>query len=130
MNAALEVRPRELSALELTLRALQPTLGEPGVTEVCINSPGEAFVESAAGWQQVTLTFASFDWCLRLCKLIANATHQRIDEQSPLLSASLPGGERVQLAPLSTNRYATARTGAYVVGPCREVMIVHGSVTE
>jgi type IV secretion system protein VirB11 len=29
---------------------------------------------------------------------VANATQQRIDEQSPLLSAALPGGERIQLA--------------------------------
>jgi type IV secretion system protein VirB11 len=67
------------------------------VTELCINRPGEAFVESAGGWQRLPLAFASFEWCLRLCKLVANATQQRIDEQSPLLSASLPEGERIQL---------------------------------
>lgn len=72
-------------------------LAANGVTELCINRPGEAFVESAAGWQKVPLAFAGFDWCLRLCKLVANATQQRIDEQTPLLSASLPGGERIQL---------------------------------
>lgn len=64
--------------------------------ELCINRPGEAYVESASGWQRVPLAFAGFDWCVRLCKLVANATQQRIDEQSPLLSASLPGGERIQ----------------------------------
>lgn len=53
-------------------------------------------MESASGWQRVPLAFAGFDWCVRLCKLVANATQQRIDEQSPLLSASLPGGERIQ----------------------------------
>jgi type IV secretion system protein VirB11 len=87
----------EQSALALTLRDLEPVLGAEGVTELCINRPGEAYVESAAGWQRVPLAFAGFDWCLRLCKLVANATQQRIDEQSPLLSASLPGGERIQL---------------------------------
>jgi type IV secretion system protein VirB11 len=87
----------EQSALTLTLRDLEPILGAEGVTELCINRPGEAFVESAAGWHRVPLAFAGFEWCLRLCKLVANATQQRIDEQSPLLSASLPGGERIQL---------------------------------
>ncbi len=67
------------------------------MTELCINRPGEAFVESAEGWRRLPLAFASYEWCLRLCKLVANATQQRIDEQSPLLSASLPGGERIQL---------------------------------
>jgi type IV secretion system protein VirB11 len=41
--------------------------------------------------------FADFDWCRRLAKLVANATRQRVDEESPLLSASLPSGERIQI---------------------------------
>jgi type IV secretion system protein VirB11 len=90
--------PLERSALALTLRDLEPLLAAEEVTELCINRPGEAFIESTAGWQRVPLGFAGFDWCLRLCKLVANATQQRIDEQSPLLSASLPGAERIQLA--------------------------------
>src|ERR1700753_4160859 len=87
----------ERSALALTLRDLEPILMTEGVTELCINRPGVAFIESAHGWQRGSLPFAALDWCLRLCKLVANATQQRIDEQSPLLSASLPGGERIQL---------------------------------
>ena len=43
------------------------------------------------------LPFADFDWCRRLAKLIANSTRQRIDEATPLLSASLPTGERAQI---------------------------------
>jgi len=85
------------SALALTLRALRPWLSDPEVTELCINRPGEIFLESAQGWRRERLAFADFDWCRRLAKLVANATRQRIDEQSPLLSASLPGGERIQL---------------------------------
>lgn len=90
--------PAEPSALALTLLELDPILAGAGVTELCINRPHEAFVEAAGGWYRLPLAFASFEWCLRLCKLVANATQQRIDEQSPLLSASLPGGERIQLA--------------------------------
>jgi type IV secretion system protein VirB11 len=87
----------EMSALALTLRALRPLLADPEVMELCINRPGEAFVETRAGWRPETLPFADFDWCNRLAKLVANSTQQRIDESSPLLSASLPGGERVQI---------------------------------
>jgi type IV secretion system protein VirB11 len=43
------------------------------------------------------LPFADFEWCSRLAKLIANSTQQRIDATAPLLSASLPSGERVQI---------------------------------
>jgi type IV secretion system protein VirB11 len=85
------------SALELTVRALRPILSDPSVTEVCINRPREVFIETKAGWRREPLEFADFDWCLRFAKLVANATHQRIDAASPLLSASLPTGERVQI---------------------------------
>jgi type IV secretion system protein VirB11 len=99
MNCALTsaVVPIDASALDLTLRALRPLLGNPNVTEVCINRPGEAFVETQSGWRCEPLRFADFDWCRRLAKLVANSTRQRIDETSPLLSASLPSGERVQI---------------------------------
>ncbi|MGH8254618.1 MAG: P-type DNA transfer ATPase VirB11 [Steroidobacteraceae bacterium] len=85
------------SALELTLRALRPWLANGEITELCINRPGEVFVETGQGWRREALNFADFDWCRRLAKLVANATRQRIDEESPLLSASLPGGERIQI---------------------------------
>jgi type IV secretion system protein VirB11 len=85
------------SALSLTLRALRPLLAHPGVMELCINRPNEAFVETSAGWRQEHLPFADFDWCHRLAKLVANSTQQRVDPTSPLLSASLPSGERVQI---------------------------------
>ena len=85
------------SALSLTLLPLRTLLDDGELTELCINRPGEAYVERATGWQRVPLPFANYDWCLRLAKLIANATHQRIDSQSPLLSATLPSGERAQI---------------------------------
>ncbi len=87
----------ESSALDLTLRALRPILTDQAVTEICINRPGEAYVETREGWRCVPLAFASYEWCLSLAKLVANYTKQRIDPESPLLSAALPGGERIQI---------------------------------
>lgn len=72
-------------------------LANPEVMELCINRPLEAFLETRAGWQRESLPFADFEWCSRLAKLIANSTQQRIDATSPLLSAWLPTGERVQI---------------------------------
>jgi type IV secretion system protein VirB11 len=88
----------DASALGLTLRALRPLLDNHEVMELCINKPHEAFVETQSGWRREALAFADFDWCSRLAKLIANSSQQRIDATSPLLSASLPTGERVQIA--------------------------------
>ena len=101
----------ECSSLELTLRALRPVLADPEVTELCINSPGEAFIETRRGWERRSLPFADYDWCRRLAKLVANATQQRIDESSPLLSASLPSGERIQIVlPPATTKDTVAIT--------------------
>jgi len=96
----------DCSSLELTLRALRPLLSNSEVTELCINRPGEAFVETGAGWRCQPLPFADFEWCRRLAKLVANSTRQRIDEESPILSAALPTGERIQivLPPATTAR--------------------------
>src|SRR5882672_12349781 len=91
------VHAAQLSSLALTLRVLQPLLARQDVTEICINRPGEAFLETRTGWQQVAIPFADYHWCYRLAKLIANATRQRITEESPLLSAALPTGERIQI---------------------------------
>jgi type IV secretion system protein VirB11 len=85
------------SALELNLRALRPLLARSEVTELCINQPGAAFLETRDGWQREKIAFADFEWCRRLAKLVANSTRQRVDEESPLLSASLPSGERIQI---------------------------------
>jgi type IV secretion system protein VirB11 len=115
----------ELSALELTLRALRPLLADPDVTELCINRPREIFLETHSGWERKELPFADFDWCRRLAKLIANLTRQRVDESSPLLSASLPSGERVQivLPPATTSGCVavTIRRPADVVWPIEEL---------
>jgi type IV secretion system protein VirB11 len=87
----------ELSALDLTLRALRPLLANPEVTELCINRPQEIFIETRSGWHREELPFADLDWCWRFAKLVANVTRQRVDESAPLLCAWLPSGERVQI---------------------------------
>src|SRR5262245_45210762 len=86
----------DTSALDLTLRALRPFL-TADVTDLCINTPGEAFLDASDGWHRVSLPFANFDWCRRLAKLVAHSTRQRIAEDSPLLSAWLPSGERAEM---------------------------------
>ena len=87
----------EPSSLALFLGPLAPLLDDPQVTEICINQPGTAFVERQTGWTQDALPFATFDWCMSIAKLVANFTRQRISASEPLLSATLPGGERIQI---------------------------------
>ena len=101
----------EPTSLALALRELRPLLSQPDVKELCINRPGEAYVETSSGWRHHSIPFADFDWCRRLAKLAANYTQQRVDECSPLLSASLPSGERVQIVmPPATSQGCVAIT--------------------
>jgi type IV secretion system protein VirB11 len=89
-------RERDSTALDLAMLQLRPLLTSE-VTELCINRPGEAFIETREGWTCEHVKFADFDWCRNFAKLVGHATRQRVDEQSPLLSAALPSGERVQI---------------------------------
>lgn len=89
--------PNEPSSLDLFLAPLRTLLADPEVTEVCINQPGEAHIERQTGWSCEALPFASYDWCVSMAKLVANYTKQRVSSSEPLLSATLPSGERIQI---------------------------------
>lgn len=91
--------PAEVSAtaLERYVERLQPWLGDASVTELCINRPGEAFIERASGWRCETVPFLTEAWCQQFARLVAGSTKQRVNAETPLLSASLPSGERVQV---------------------------------
>src|SRR5690349_8047748 len=73
------------SSLSLFLGPLGSLLQDQEVTEISINQPGVAFVERQSGWTQETLSFATFDWCMAIAKLVANHTRQRISANEPLL---------------------------------------------
>ncbi|MBS0341348.1 MAG: P-type DNA transfer ATPase VirB11 [Proteobacteria bacterium] len=85
------------SSLALFLGPLSRLLNDPEVTEICINEPGAGFVERQTGWSAEDLPFATYDWCVAIAKLVANFTRQRVSTSNPLLSATLPGGERIQI---------------------------------
>ena len=87
----------EATALERYVTQLQPWLGDATVTELCIQRPREVFVERASGWRQELMPFATVSWCQQFARLVAGATRQRVNAETPLLSASLPSGERVQV---------------------------------
>jgi type IV secretion system protein VirB11 len=84
------------SSLTHTLSPLRPILDNPRVTDVCINRPQEVFIQTYDGWSSEALPFADFSWCRDFAKLVGSATKQRIDEVTPILSATLPTAERVQ----------------------------------
>jgi type IV secretion system protein VirB11 len=93
------------------LSVLDPFLAGEGNTEICINQPGEIFTENRAGWVRHEVPVLDFSRCLQLAKLIATYSQQRLDEQQPILSATLPGGERVQIViPPATRAHTVSLT--------------------
>lgn len=103
------VSEEHTSSLTHTLAPLRRILDNPRVTEVCINRPFEVFIQSYDGWTTEALPFADYAWCRNFAKLVGSATHQRVDEVTPILSATLPTGERAQfvLPPATVGRHVS-----------------------
>jgi type IV secretion system protein VirB11 len=85
------------SVLEF-LRPLSEQLEAPDVLEVCVNRPGEILVESVRGWRTVAAPELSLERCLSLATAVATYSDQLVNQEHPLLAATLPSGERVQFA--------------------------------
>lgn len=99
-----------MSALEHFTTVLQPYLDQP-ITELCINRPGEVFIEGAKGWERIKDPAITFDWCTQFASLLANHASQGLTEERNLLSAPLPRGERCQIVmPPSCERDTVAIT--------------------
>jgi type IV secretion system protein VirB11 len=88
---------------EFTRQCLDPIMGflkEENVTEILINRPNEVFVERLGDshMQAYSIAEADHDWIERLCYSVAGATGQEVNKERPILSATLPSGERFQCA--------------------------------
>ena len=84
--------------LDSYLSALAPWLTRENVTDVLVNKPGEVWIETNDGVMDradapdVTEVALS-----RLARQIAAWSHQGVNREQPLLSATLPNGARVQI---------------------------------
>lgn len=80
------------------LAPLKPWLDRDDVTDIFINRPGEAWIETTSGaiFREAApeLTETALG---RLARQIAGASHQGVNREQPLVSASLPDGARVQI---------------------------------
>ncbi len=86
-----------VAALESYLAPLKQILDRDGVTEVSINRPLEVWVECKGDMFQEKLPTFDFEHLKSLGRLVAQATDQRVSEEEPLLSATLPNGFRIQV---------------------------------
>jgi len=85
--------------LDAYLAPLAPWLSRPDVTDVLINRPGEVWIETNGGGMSREPADQLTEVALqRLARQIAAASHQGVNREQPLLSATLPDGARVQVA--------------------------------
>jgi len=83
-----------MKALERHLQPLMPYLLTDGVTEICINRPGELFVEKSGQFYRYDVPELEYRFLESLAGLVAEFNSK--DFPTPLVSGSLPMGERVQ----------------------------------
>ncbi len=90
--------------LDSYLSVLAPWLTREDVSDVIVNRPGEVWIETTDGEMiRVAAPQVSETALSRLARQIAAATHQGVNREQPLLSATLPNGARVQIiAPPAT----------------------------
>ncbi len=105
MSAEPEYREFGSVYLHSYLEPLRPWLDADDVTEILVNRPGEIWVERTGQPAMERCDLPALDTSLltRLSHQIARSSFQGISRETPLLSATLPGGVRVQIiAPPAT----------------------------
>jgi type IV secretion system protein VirB11 len=85
------------TALDTFLEPLKQLFAEDGIQEISINRPGEAWVEKHGEMRQELIPQLTLEHLRSLAHLVAQSTAQNISEEKPLLSATLPGGYRIQI---------------------------------
>ena len=103
--------------LDAYLEPFQQWLTRETVSEIMVNRPGEVWVEDAAhpGIQHIVAPEIDDRLLQRLAEQVARVSHQGINREHPLLSATLPGehgapGARIQLCgpPATRGHWALA----------------------
>lgn len=84
--------------LDSYLAMLSPWLESDDVTDILINRPGEVWVENTKGvTERLPAPQVTEVELGRLARQIAASSHQAVNREQPLLSATLPNGARVQI---------------------------------
>lgn len=84
-------------ALDTFLKPIFPWLDQEGVSEISVNKPGEVWIEKGGDMRRVPMPELNGEHLLALGRLIAEWTRQEVSAERPLLSATLPTGQRVQV---------------------------------
>ncbi|WP_049623066.1 P-type DNA transfer ATPase VirB11 [Frateuria defendens] len=73
-------------------------MASPEVTEICVNRPGELYLETRGSWHRVEVPTLTFERARQFCTAVVNEsnTGQRITDTDPVVSLTFPTGQRAQ----------------------------------
>lgn len=68
------------------------------ITEICVNRPGELYLEGRTGWRRIEVPSLTFERARQFCTAVVNEsnTGQRITDADPVVSLTFPTGQRAQ----------------------------------
>ncbi|MDA7418432.1 P-type DNA transfer ATPase VirB11 [Xenophilus arseniciresistens] len=68
------------------------------VTEICVNRPGEVYLEDRSGWRRESVPGLTYARALQFCTTVVNEskTGQRVTDVNPVVSLTFPTGQRAQ----------------------------------
>lgn len=88
----------EFLEYQYAVLGVQDFLRSERVTEICINRPGELYLETLDGWERVDVPTLTFERARQFCTAVVNEsnTGQRITDADPMVSLTFPTGQRAQ----------------------------------
>lgn len=92
-----DAAPDRQASVDFHLQALHPWLSRQDIAEICVNRPGQLWYEDRNGWNRQESGALTLDHLHALATATARFCDRDICPERPLLAASLPGGERVQI---------------------------------
>ena len=77
---------------------ISPLLERQDVTEICINKPGQVYLETFNGWECIEVSTLTYERARQFCTSVVNEsnTGQRITDKEPMVSLTFPSGQRAQ----------------------------------
>lgn len=98
-----ELAIKSVSDMVIGLGPLQDLMDDPDVTEIMANGPGSVFYEKDGVLHKSNAAFSGKAQMRVVIDRVLAPVGRRVDEQSPMVSARLPGGHRVNvvIAPLA-----------------------------
>lgn len=97
------------ASVHVFLTPFRPWLDDPDVTEIAVNAEGTVWIEKHSLWHAFPCPEANNKLLKSLGTAVATFSNQKWDASTPLLSASMPDGSRIQLVmppAVEENRYS------------------------